>query len=100
MNIFTSQVYALARCSYDYDGNKTCRHIEPEEIRAAKKFDRVDMYDEKGKKVSLYLKRYKKLTRVINCYKHYIGIGYEDRRGNIHIVEKGKIVKSFYISRI
>ena len=99
LNLICPEVYALARCTYDYNENKVCRSIPPEEIRAARAFRRVDMYDERGKKVSLYLKKHKNVTRIINCYKAYIGSGFEDRRGNVHIVEKGKIVKSFYVSK-
>ena len=58
------------------------------------------MYDSKGRKVALYLKNYKKTLRIINSRKCYIGSGFEDRRGNVHIVEKGKIVKSFYVSKM
>ena len=99
-NLITPQVFALARCSYDYNGNKTCKRIEPEEIRAMKTFRYVDMYDDNGRKVSLYLKKYKNSMRIINSYKSYIGSGFEDARGNVHIVEKGKIVKSFYASKM
>ena len=100
LNLICSEVYALARCTYDYNENKVCRSIPPEEIRAARDFRRVDMFDERGRRVNLYLKKNKNITRVINCYKAYIGSGFEDRRGNVHIVEKGKIVKSFYVSKI
>ena len=100
LNLISPEVYALARCHYDYNENKVCKSIPPEEIHAARTFYRVDMFDERGRRVNLYLKKNKTVTRVINCYKAYIGSGFEDRRGNIHIVEKGKIVKSFYISKI
>lgn len=91
----SSQVSALIHCKYDYNDNRICRSIPPEEIRAAKHFRRVDMYDEKGKRVNLYLN----ITRVINSRHAYIGSGFEDSRGNIHIIEKGKIVKTFYVRR-
>ena len=100
INIFSTQVFALARCRYDYDGNKICKHVEPTEIRRGKSFRRVDMYDRKGRKISLYLKKQDNITNVINSQKHHIGYGFEDYRGNIHIVEKGKIVKTFYVSKI
>ena len=99
MNIFASHVYALARCRYDYDGNKVCKTVTPEEIRAAKAFRRVEMYDEKGRKIALYLKKYKNTTRIINSHKAYIGSGFEDYRGNVHIVQNGKIVKTFYTKK-
>lgn len=92
----SSQVFALIHCRYDYNDNRICRSIPPEEIRAAKHFRRVDMYDEKGRRVNLYLKTYKNITRVINSRHAYIGSGFEDSRGNIHIIENGKIVKTFY----
>ena len=94
-----NEAYALIHCRYDYNENRICRSIPPEEIRAAKHFRRVDMYDERGRRVNLYLKTYKNVTRVINSRKAYIGSGFEDSRGNIHIIEKGKIVKTFYVKK-
>ena len=99
INLIISPAHAFKSCRYDYNGNKVCRTILPEEIRAAKNFRRVEMYDSKGRKVSLYLKTYKKTIRIINSHKCYIGTGFQDRRGNIHIVENRKIVKSFYTKK-
>ncbi len=99
INLITSPVYALKSCRYDYNGNKVCRTISSEEIRAAKSYKRVEMYDERGRKVALYLKKYKNVTRIINSHKYYIGSGFEDNRGNVYIVENGKVVKAFYAKK-
>ena len=99
INMLCPQAFALKRCRYDYDGNKVCKTVTPEEIRAAKAFRRVEMYDEKGRKIALYLKKYKNTTRIINSHKAYIGSGFEDYRGNVHIVQNGKIVKTFYAKK-
>ena len=97
--IFCPQVFALKTCSYDYDGNKTCKHITPEEIRTAKSFRRVEMFDDNGRRVRLYLKSHRHITQVINTHKAHIGYGFEDAKGNVHIVDRGRIVKSFYATR-
>ena len=95
----SSQVSALIYCRYDYNDNRICRSIPPEEIHAAKYVRHVDMYDERGRKVSLRLKTYKNIVRVINSRRAYIGSGFEDSRGNIHILENGHIVKTFYVRK-
>lgn len=99
INMICPQAFAFKACRYDYNGTKVCKTISPEEIRARKNFSRVDMYDERGRKVALYLKKYKNTVRIINSYKCYIGTGFQDRRGNIHIVENRKIVKTFYAKK-